>query len=68
MKIKFDKDTLCYYLDSFENGKFTKIFASEEIKPLQNVTPSNSFPTQTPKLDLGIELKSFSEKLKDVPF
>lgn len=64
-KLYLDVNKYQYYMRDMLGNK---IYGQREIKPLQNVTTSNSFPTQTPKLDLGIELKSFSDKLKDVPF
>jgi len=62
MLIKFDKATLCYYLDSMNGNEFIKNFATEErveiIKPI-----SNQFPNQL-ELDSFPNLISTSEKIR----
>ena len=64
IKMKFDKATLCYYVDEMINGRFIKTFSSEEnTKPI-----SNSFPTSKPELVNGKELLSFSERIKQGAF
>jgi hypothetical protein len=70
IKMKFDKSSLCYYLDENIGGNFVKLFACEENK---QQTVSNSFPTkqlpkQEPDIVNGKELLSFSEKMKQTPF
>lgn len=61
-KLYLDVNKYQYYMRDMLGNKIYGQRKHEEEKK------SNSFPTQTPKLDLGIELKSFSDKLKDVPF
>jgi hypothetical protein len=62
MLIKFDKATLCYYLDRQNGNQFTKEFAKDEPLPMIK-TIANQFPKQL-ELENVPNLISASEKMR----